>query len=293
MKKLFARTAVIAAFALLLGGSLVPSLACAYTSIRTPEDYYNAVVNKPSTTVYYGNTATPPAQNPEPAPQVPPAPAPSPAPSPSPAPPPASSPAPSTDYNYPAGQPIRTPQDYYNAVINKPSTTVYYGNTPSPAPAPEPAPAPAPAPSPAPSPSPAPAPQPPSAPAELTASEARLFELINSARLSEGRPPVEIDMRIVEVARLKAKDMVDNNYFGHTSPTYGTPGQMLRKFGISFRSVGENLAKAGDVYKAHRLILNSTEGHREILLNPNYSKVGVAVVPKGSYVVVVELFVQP
>jgi uncharacterized protein YkwD len=189
-------------------------------------------------------------------------------------------------------QPIRTPQDYYNAVVNKPSSSVYYGNAPSPAPSPNPAPepSPAPSPSPVPEPSPGPAPQPP---AGLTASEARLFELINSARTSEGVPPVEIDMRIVEVARLKAKDMIEKNYFGHTSPTYGTPGQMLRTFGISFRSAGENLAKAGDVYKAHLLLFNSTAGHREIMLDPDYTKVGVAVEPSGSSVVVVELFVQP
>jgi len=99
-------------------------------------------------------------------------------------------------------------------------------------------------------------------------------------------------MRLVEIARLKARDMIDNNYFGHFSPTYGSPGQMLRKFGVNFRSAGENLSKAGDVYKAHMLFLTSTQGHREIMLNPNYNKVGVAVVSRGSYVLVVELFAE-
>lgn len=184
-------------------------------------------------------------------------------------------------------QPIRTPDDYKNAVLNKPANTVYYNN-PAPVTQPqEPSEAPQ-------APPPSQPPQPlPQAPAELTSSEAKLFELINSARTGEGVKPVVIDLKLVEIARLKARDMIENNYFGHISPTYGSPGQMLRSFGVSFTSAGENLAKSGDVYKAHILLLNSTKGHREILLDPDYSKVGVAVVPQGSYVIVVELFVQP
>lgn len=178
--------------------------------------------------------------------------------------------------------------DYYNAVLNSTRKPVYYTNQASP-----------PAQSPGTGSSippvnpgsggdvqlPAPA-------AELTAAETRLFELINSARLNEGVRPVEIDQKLVEIARLKARDMIENGYFGHISPTYGTPGQMLRKFGVNFRSAGENLAKAGDVYKAHLLFLASTQGHREIMLNPNYNKVGVAVVAQGSSVLVVELFAE-
>lgn len=186
--------------------------------------------------------------------------------------------------NYSPGQVIKTPNDYYNAVLNHKTTPVYYGNTPA-----------APVVNLTPSPSqgtqqPVPTPQP--APAGLTASETSLYELINSARSSEGIAPVKIDMRIMEAAREKAQDMIKNNYFGHTSPTYGSPGQMLRKYGISFQSAGENLCKAGDVYKAHMLLLNSTAGHRKIMLDPDYTEVGVAVAQRGSYVIVVELFVQ-
>jgi uncharacterized protein YkwD len=86
--------------------------------------------------------------------------------------------------------------------------------------------------------------------------------------------------------------MNKNNYFGHISPTYGFTGQMMRTFGIICLSAGENLCKAGDVYRAHLLLINSTDGHREIMLNPNYNKVGVAVVPIQNGVLVVEDFVQ-
>jgi|UPI0002FF2329 uncharacterized protein YkwD len=131
----------------------------------------------------------------------------------------------------------------------------------------------------------------PSAPDGLTADEKRLFDLINNSRIGKGISPVAVDMKLTEIARLKAQDMIENNYFGHISPTYGSPGQMLRRFGVSFRSGGENLCKAGDVYKAHQLLLGSPE-HREIMMNPKANKVGVAVVPQGAWVLVVELFVE-
>ena len=35
--------------------------------------------------------------------------------------------------------------------------------------------------------------------------------------------------------------MIDNDYFGHISPTYGSVGNMLRSFGVSFSVAGENL----------------------------------------------------
>ncbi|HHW39615.1 MAG TPA: hypothetical protein GXX19_00410 [Syntrophomonadaceae bacterium] len=204
--------------------------------------------------------------------------------------------APQANSTYTGSQPVNSLNSYYNAVLNRTRTPIYYSYQPAP-----PASTPSPTPGPDPSTPPdnggsgepaAPPATPPQAPAELTASEARLFELINSARINEGVRPVEIDMRLVEMARLKARDMIDNSYFGHFSPTYGSPGQMLRKFGVNFRSAGENLSKAGDLYKAHMLFLTSTQGHREIMLNPNYNKVGVAVVARGSYVLVVELFVE-
>lgn len=199
----------------------------------------------------------------------------------------------------PANPPAKTPspyspqrmtsiEDYCKAVLNHRSTPVYH--TPAPQnPLPpdveepgdqveQPAP-------------PAP-PSLPSAPEGLTAAEERLFGLINSSRINEGVSPVEIDTKLTEIARLKAKDMIDNNYFGHISPTYGSPSQMLRKFGVSFRSGGENLCKAGDVYKANMLLLNSTAGHRENMLNPKANRVGVAVVPQQNWVLVVELFAE-
>lgn len=51
-----------------------------------------------------------------------------------------------------------------------------------------------------------------------------------------------VDDELQNIARIKAQDMVDNNYFSHTSPTYGSPFDMMKNFGISYKTAGENIA---------------------------------------------------
>ncbi|MBC7325857.1 MAG: hypothetical protein H5T99_11185, partial [Moorella sp. (in: Bacteria)] len=76
----------------------------------------------------------------------------------------------------------------------------------------------------------------------LTADERHMVELVNQERARHGLSPLKVNMELVKVARLKAQDMVRNGYFSHTSPTYGSPFAMLRQFGITYRTAGENLA---------------------------------------------------
>lgn len=132
-----------------------------------------------------------------------------------------------------------------------------------------------------PSPSPAPSPQPPAeipaAPSWLTAEEAKAFELLNKFRADNNLSPLQIHSGLVNVARLKAQDIADNNYFSHLSPTYGSVSQMLRNAGISYSSAAENLSKAGNVSQAHLQLVYST-GHRQIMLSPNYTRVGIGIV---------------
>lgn len=76
----------------------------------------------------------------------------------------------------------------------------------------------------------------------LTADELETFNLINQERNKNGLPSLKIDSEVQRVARIKAQDLVNNNYFAHESPTYGTPFNMLKNFGVSYKSAGENLA---------------------------------------------------
>ena len=89
-------------------------------------------------------------------------------------------------------------------------------------------------------------------------------------------------MRLVDISRKKSKDMIDKNYFGHTSPTYGSPFDALKNNGVSYRYAGENLAGAPTVERAHSGLMNSP-GHRANILNPNFTHVGIGIVDGGPY----------
>lgn len=135
----------------------------------------------------------------------------------------------------------------------------------------------------------------PPIPEGLTSQEAKAFELLNKFRIENGVPPVEIDMELVKLARMKAQDKAENDYSGHISPTYGSPGRMVSDAGISYRKVGENYAKAGTVTQCHYLLAYSTKGHREIMLNPDYTKVGIGIVGLKDVpgIIEIQLFIQP
>lgn len=135
------------------------------------------------------------------------------------------------------------------------------------------------APAPQSQPQPQPQPQPVSG---LNADEQRMLNLVNQERVNAGLNTLQIDMNLVKLARMKAQDMINNGYFDHNSPTYGSPFDMMRAYGIQYRYAGENLAGAPTVDSAHTNLMNSP-GHRANILNANYARVGVGVVSGGPY----------
>ncbi|ACV64239.1 SCP-like extracellular [Desulfofarcimen acetoxidans DSM 771] len=116
----------------------------------------------------------------------------------------------------------------------------------------------------------------------MTADEQQMLSLVNQERAKAGLKALQADMNIVKVARLKAKDMINLNYFDHNSPTYGSPFDMMKQFGISYGYAGENLAGASTVQSAHTNLMNSS-GHRANILGANYNKVGIGIVDGGKY----------
>ncbi|QZY56066.1 CAP domain-containing protein [Crassaminicella profunda] len=116
----------------------------------------------------------------------------------------------------------------------------------------------------------------------LTADEQEMLKLLNGERTKNGLKPLTIDISIVNVARLKSQDMIDNNYFSHNSPTYGSPFDMLKQFGIKYLTAGENIAGNPSVQNAHTSLMNS-EGHRKNILNPDFTHIGIGIKDGGKY----------
>lgn len=116
----------------------------------------------------------------------------------------------------------------------------------------------------------------------LTADEQETFYLINAKRAEAGLSALKIDSQVQNVARVKAQDMVDNNYFSHTSPTYGSPFDMMKSFGITYKAAGENIAGNSSNSGAVNAWMNS-EGHKANILSNNYNYTGIGVVSSPKY----------
>ena len=189
----------------------------------------------------------------------------------------------------------------------KPTATPAPTEVPTPEPTATSAPTEAPKPTATPAPTEAPTPEPTVAPSEtevppftdddyttgsITVQEENAFLLLNQDRAANGRSALELDPALCDLARLKSRDMYLNNYFSHTSPTYGSAAQMLSAYGYAFTSVGENIAHHATVEKAQAAFMSSS-GHRQNILGSQWTKVGIGVWEDSQgFVYVTQLFVR-
>lgn len=116
----------------------------------------------------------------------------------------------------------------------------------------------------------------------LTADELEVFNLINKQRTNNGLSELKIDSEVQNVVRVKTRDMVDNNYFSHNSPTYGSPFDMLKSFKVSYNTAGENIAGNSSNTAAVNAWMSSS-GHKANILNSSFNYTGVGVVNGSKY----------
>lgn len=123
----------------------------------------------------------------------------------------------------------------------------------------------------------------PTTDSKVTSYEQEVIRLVNVKRAENGLKPLTYDWELSRVARYKSQDMKDNRYFSHTSPTYGSPFQMMKSFGISYRTAGENIARG---YATPEAVVNgwmNSSGHRANILNASFTRIGVGYVADGNY----------
>lgn len=117
---------------------------------------------------------------------------------------------------------------------------------------------------------------------QLNQFEHQVVQLTNEERTKRGLSPLKVNVELSKVAREKSADMARNNYFSHNSPTYGSPFDMMKQFGISYRTAGENIAKG---QRTPQEVVNAwmnSAGHRKNILNPSFKEIGVGYVENGN-----------
>ena len=117
----------------------------------------------------------------------------------------------------------------------------------------------------------------------VLAEESAVLTLVNGIRAQYGLSLLTLDAELCRYARVKSQDMHDAGYFSHESPTYGSPFDMIRSFGLSYAYAGENIAKG---YSSAEAVVNAwmnSSGHRANILSANFTRLGVGYVADGGY----------
>lgn len=118
---------------------------------------------------------------------------------------------------------------------------------------------------------------------DATSQAKQVLDLVNKERSKQGLKALTLSSELTNVATIKAQDMADKGYFDHNSPTYGSPFEMMQRFGVQYTSAGENIA-AGQ--KTASEVMNSwmnSSGHRANILNKDYAEIGIGFVEGGKY----------
>lgn len=112
--------------------------------------------------------------------------------------------------------------------------------------------------------------------------ESQVLTLVNQERSKVGIKPLNMNWELQRVARTKSCDMATNNYFSHDSPTYGSPFDMMKRFGIQFSTAGENIASGQrTAQEVMRSWMNSS-GHRANILKSEFTEIGIGYCQGGS-----------
>jgi len=111
----------------------------------------------------------------------------------------------------------------------------------------------------------------------------RVVALTNAERAKAGLGPLKMNWELQRMARIKSEDMRNRNYFSHNSPSFGSPFNMMKSFGITYTSAGENIAAGQDTPESVVRSWMNSPGHRANILKAEYNQIGCGVAFGGSY----------
>lgn len=130
-------------------------------------------------------------------------------------------------------------------------------------------------------------------PYALSPQEQLAVNLLNQARQNEGLEPLKVNLQLSKLAADFAQDMRNRKFFAHVDPDGKDPFDRMAAVGIDFPNAGENIALSPDVETAQRMLFESPL-HRENILNPKFTEIGIGVRPDArGGVYLVQEFIGP
>jgi uncharacterized protein YkwD len=105
---------------------------------------------------------------------------------------------------------------------------------------------------------------------------------VNAYRSKNGRKPVILDERLSKAASVQSKAQAGRSRIGHDGSDGSKPMQRAARAGFNAKIASENVASGqksfGDVMKSWE----GSSGHRENLLRPEVTAIGVAMAKNSS-----------
>jgi uncharacterized protein YkwD len=114
--------------------------------------------------------------------------------------------------------------------------------------------------------------------ASIEEMKAEFIKLTNNERVKAGLPELEVLPVLMDIAQTKADDMRINKYYGHNSPVYGTPGEMIKSVIPNLKSCAENITHWRSSPQEAFASLIDSPPHRANILSPKYTYIGVGVI---------------
>lgn len=111
-------------------------------------------------------------------------------------------------------------------------------------------------------------------------AEEKMLEMVNDERTSRGLKPLNMNEEARQAARDYGKYLFQHGIFSHTDLEGGGPGDRMKNYDVEYMMLGENLAYAPNLERAHDGLMNS-EGHRKNILHPFFGRVGIGVIDGG------------
>ncbi|MDI6853813.1 MAG: CAP domain-containing protein [Deltaproteobacteria bacterium] len=135
----------------------------------------------------------------------------------------------------------------------------------------------------------------------LVEVEKGVFKLTNEMRRKNALPPLTDERLLRDIARDHSVDMLMKKFFSHVNPDGKSPHErIISEYPYALTATGENIWGADgseplDTGRLARIIVDtwmSSPGHRQNILNSNFTDIGVGVAAVGKQIRATQVFAR-